>query len=97
MPKRGVNVNNCEVFRFYKIHAVGNICEPIAMIVPRKSTMFQSDLYPETLACLPAISAKEWFMGRNAQPILMSLETGKIFYELLYFEFYKNLVCANCS
>ncbi|CAD7082397.1 unnamed protein product [Hermetia illucens] len=76
MPKRGVNVNNCEVFRFYKIHAVGNICEPIAMIVPRKSTMFQSDLYPETLACLPAISAKEWFMGRNAQPILMSLETG---------------------
>lgn len=77
MPKRGVNVAQCEVFRFYKLHAAGNICEPISMIVPRKSTLFQSDLYPDTLADIPAIGAKEWFQGRNVQPMLRSMKTGE--------------------
>ncbi|XP_049298028.1 coronin-2B-like isoform X9 [Anopheles funestus] len=77
MPKRGLNVHQCEVFRFYKLHAAGNICEPISMIVPRKSTLFQSDLYPDTLANVPAIGAKEWFQGRNVSPVLMSMKTGE--------------------
>ncbi|XP_058466747.1 coronin-1C-like isoform X3 [Malaya genurostris] len=77
MPKRGVNVSQCEVFRFYKLHATGNICEPISMIVPRKSTLFQTDLYPDTLANIPAIGSKEWFQGRNVQPILRSMKTGE--------------------
>ncbi|XP_052895224.1 coronin-1C-like isoform X2 [Anopheles moucheti] len=77
MPKRGLNVHQCEVFRFYKLHAAGNICEPISMIVPRKSTLFQSDLYPDTLANVPAIGAKEWFQGRNISPVLMSMKTGE--------------------
>lgn len=41
MPKRGLNTKICEIFRFYKLHAAGSVCEPIAMIVPRRSTMFQ--------------------------------------------------------
>ncbi|XP_031631140.1 coronin-2B-like isoform X2 [Contarinia nasturtii] len=73
MPKRGLNTQICEIFRFYKLHAAGSICEPIAMIVPRRSTMFQNDLYPDTAANVPAISAKEWFKGRNVQPIMMSM------------------------
>ncbi|XP_058055679.1 coronin-2B-like isoform X2 [Anopheles bellator] len=77
MPKRGVNVHQCEVFRFYKLHAAGNVCEPISMIVPRKSTLFQSDLYPDTVANVPAIGAKEWFQGRNVSPIMMSMKTGE--------------------
>ncbi|XP_063707661.1 coronin-1C-like isoform X3 [Culicoides brevitarsis] len=77
LPKRGVNVAQCEVFRFYKLHATGNICEPISMIVPRKSTLFQADLYPDTLAPEAALTAKEWFhTKRNAQPTLMSMHTG---------------------
>ncbi|XP_055528253.1 coronin-1C-like isoform X4 [Wyeomyia smithii] len=83
MPKRGVNVTQCEVFRFYKLHATGNICEPISMIVPRKSTLFQSDLYPDTLANIPAIAAKEWFQGRNVQPILRSMKTGESIVEVV--------------
>lgn len=77
MPKRGVNVNQCEVFRFYKLHATGNICEPVSMIVPRKSTLFQSDLYPDTASMTPATTSKEWMVGRNVQPILMSMQTGE--------------------
>uniref|UniRef100_A0AAG5DAI4 Coronin n=1 Tax=Anopheles atroparvus TaxID=41427 RepID=A0AAG5DAI4_ANOAO len=82
MPKRGVNVGQCEVFRFYKLHAAGNVCEPIAMIVPRKSTLFQSDLYPDTVANVPAIGAKEWFQGRNVPPIMMSMKTGESIHEV---------------
>ncbi|XP_055322253.1 coronin-2B-like isoform X1 [Sitodiplosis mosellana] len=73
MPKRGLNTQICEIFRFYKLHAAGSICEPIAMIVPRRSTMFQNDLYPDTAANIPAILAKDWFKGRNMQPIMMSM------------------------
>lgn len=32
MPKRGLNVPACEIFRFYKLHATGNVVEPISFI-----------------------------------------------------------------
>lgn len=35
------------------------------------------DLYPDTAANVPAITAKEWFQGLNAQPIMMSMQTGQ--------------------
>lgn len=31
------------------------------------------DLYPDTASNIPAVSAKEWFQGRNVSPKLMSL------------------------
>lgn len=77
MPKRGCNVNQCEIFRFFKLHATRGMCEPIGMIVPRKSDQFHDDLYPDTAAPMPALSADEWISGRNANPVLMSLKTGK--------------------
>jgi coronin-2 len=78
MPKRGLNVAGCEIFRFYKLHGSGNIVEPVSFIVPRKSTLFQSDLYPDTLSTKPAMSIKEWFvLGSNVKPILMLLKTGE--------------------
>lgn len=78
MPKRGLNVAGCEIFRFYKLHGSGNIVEPVSFIVPRKSTLFQSDLYPDTLSTKPAMTIKEWFvLGSNVKPILMSLKTGE--------------------
>jgi coronin-2 len=75
MPKRGLNVSACEIFRFYKLHASGNVVEPISFIVPRKSSLFQADLYPDTLSTQPAMTVKEWFvLGSNIQPILMSMQ-----------------------
>ena len=46
MPKRGLDTSKCEIFRFYKLHAMKPLVEPIAMIVPRKSNIFQEDIYP---------------------------------------------------
>ncbi|XP_066983906.1 coronin-1A-like isoform X4 [Macrobrachium rosenbergii] len=76
MPKRGCKVSQCEIFRFYKLYATKSICEPISMIVPRKSDQFQPDLYPDTASPTPALTAEEWFAGTNKGPVLMSMKTG---------------------
>ncbi|XP_072037635.1 coronin-1C-like isoform X2 [Amphiura filiformis] len=77
MPKRALNVNNCEVARIYKIIQKGT-CEPIAMIVPRKSDLFQEDIYPDTQGDEPSLSASEWVEGKNKDPILISLKDGYV-------------------
>lgn len=76
MPKRGCDVTQCEIFRFYKLHATRGICEPISMIVPRKSDQFQDDLYPDTAAPVPAVMSSDWVNGINRPPVLMSMKTG---------------------
>ncbi|KAK3538733.1 hypothetical protein QTP86_014326 [Hemibagrus guttatus] len=76
MPKRGLDVNKCEIARFYKLHE--RKCEPIIMTVPRKSDLFQDDLYPDTAGPDCAIEAEDWFEGKNGEPILISLKDGYI-------------------
>lgn len=43
-----------------------------------QSDQFQDDLYPDTVAPVPALSAREWFSGINKSPVLMSMKTGKV-------------------
>ncbi|XP_070625829.1 coronin-1C isoform X1 [Bos indicus] len=76
MPKRGLDVNKCEIARFFKLHE--RKCEPIIMTVPRKSDLFQDDLYPDTAGPEAALEAEEWFEGKNADPLLISLKDGYI-------------------
>ncbi|KAJ8005664.1 hypothetical protein DPEC_G00120280 [Dallia pectoralis] len=76
MPKRGLDVNKCEIARFYKLHE--RKCEPIIMTVPRKSDLFQDDLYPDTSGPDCAIEAEDWFEGKNGEPILISLKNGYV-------------------
>lgn len=44
------------------------------MTVPRRSELFQEDLYPDTLSDEAANTAEEWFEGGDAEPILVSLK-----------------------
>uniref|UniRef100_A0A6I8RJB6 Coronin n=1 Tax=Xenopus tropicalis TaxID=8364 RepID=A0A6I8RJB6_XENTR len=76
MPKRGLDVNKCEIARFYKLHE--RKCEPIIMTVPRKSDLFQDDLYPDTAGPEAPIEAEDWFDGKNADPVLISLKQGYV-------------------
>ncbi|XP_053327442.1 coronin-1A [Spea bombifrons] len=76
MPKRGLEVNKCEIARFYKLHE--RKCEPIIMTVPRKSDLFQEDLYPDTVGPDPALTAEEWLEGKDAGPLLISLRDGYV-------------------
>ncbi|XP_019505974.1 PREDICTED: coronin-6 isoform X4 [Hipposideros armiger] len=76
MPKRGLDVSKCEIARFYKLHE--RKCEPIIMTVPRKSDLFQDDLYPDTPGPEPALEADEWLSGQDADPVLISLRDGYV-------------------
>lgn len=72
MTKRGLNVSMCEINKFYKLHNSG-LCEVISMTVPRKSELFQDDIYPDTSAQEAAITAEEWYSGRDVDPVQMSM------------------------
>uniref|UniRef100_A0A8C1G471 Coronin n=1 Tax=Cyprinus carpio TaxID=7962 RepID=A0A8C1G471_CYPCA len=74
LSKRGVDVNKCEIARFYKLHE--RKVEPISMTVPRKSDLFQGDLYPDTVGLEPALQAEDWIAGQDAPPTLVSLSGG---------------------
>ncbi|KAA0720285.1 Coronin-1C Coronin-3 [Triplophysa tibetana] len=76
MPKRGVDVTKCEIARLYKLHE--RKCEPIMMTVPRKSDLFQDDLYPDTAGPEPALEPEEWLEGRDADPLLVSMREGYV-------------------
>ncbi|CAF4661918.1 unnamed protein product, partial [Rotaria magnacalcarata] len=55
---------------FYKLLNNG-LCEVISFTVPRKSELFQDDLYPDTAAEEHAITADEWINGKDANPKLV--------------------------
>lgn len=77
MPKRGCDVSTCEVARFYRLNNSG-LCQVISMTVPRKSELFQEDLYPDTLSDEASVSAEDWISGADADPQLVSLKGGYV-------------------
>ena len=77
MPKRGCDIKNCEIGRFFKLHSKG-LCEVISFTVPRKSDLFQEDIYPDTASSIPALTADEWISGVDREPVLISLKNGAL-------------------
>ncbi|XP_022085077.1 coronin-2B-like isoform X2 [Acanthaster planci] len=74
MPKRGLDRKQCELVRFYKLHVSKGVCEPVSMIVPRKSEAFQEDIYPPTPSNEPALTAQSWIAGMDSPPKMVRLE-----------------------
>ena len=58
--------------RFYRLTNNG-FCQVIPFVVPRKSELFQEDLYPDTLGDVPAVTADEWWLGTNADPVMVPM------------------------
>lgn len=72
-PKRFVNLKENEILRAYKL-LNDNSIEPLSFIVPRRSEMFQDDIYPDAPSDKPALTADEFFSGKTVNgPILCSL------------------------
>ena len=71
VPKRGLNVMACETARLLKLTT--NSVEPLSFFVPRRSELFQEDLYPDTASGEPAHTADQWLDGSSRPPKLMSL------------------------
>lgn len=49
--------------------------EPISFTVPRRSEVFQSDIYPPAVGTKPGLSAAEWLSGKSALPAKIDLES----------------------
>ncbi|KAL0868078.1 hypothetical protein ABMA27_008717 [Loxostege sticticalis] len=77
MPKRGCDVATCEIAKFYRLNNSG-LCQVVSMTVPRKSELFQEDLYPDTLSDEASLTADEWLAGEDAEPATMSLKGGYV-------------------
>lgn len=63
VPKRGLDTSKCEVARALRL--LRDKIQPVAFCVPRKSDMFQADIFPDTYAGESTISAADWLSGKN--------------------------------
>jgi hypothetical protein len=74
LPKRAVNVSECEIVRLLKLGV--KICEPISFQVPRKSEIFQDDLFPDCFSGEYSLTASEWLGGKSAEQKTRSMAPG---------------------
>jgi hypothetical protein len=74
LPKRSVNISDCEIVKMLKVGT--KLLEPISFQVPRKSDVFQDDIFPDCFAGEPALTSDEWLSGKDAEPKTMSLAPG---------------------
>jgi len=73
-PKRACDVNANEIMRIYKV--TGTQAQPLQFTVPRKSELFQDDIFPPCRSDEPALTGHAWLGGENAKPKTKSLEGG---------------------
>jgi len=62
LPKKAMNVKACEIARALRLiggSGTDNVV-PVQFQVPRKSDLFQKDLYPDTNASIADLSSDEW-------------------------------------
>jgi len=74
LPRRSCDVSVNEIIRIYKV--TKNKVVPLQFQVPRKSDLFQDDLFPDCRGDEPALTKEAWFGGENATPKLKSLAGG---------------------
>ena len=67
LSKRGVNTHENEVMRAFKT-VNDSYIEPISFIVPRRAEVFQDDIFPPVVGIKAAMSAGEWFNGKEGLP-----------------------------
>jgi coronin-1B/1C/6 len=72
VPKRGLDVMQCETARILKVTNNDGI-HPLSWTVPRKSDAFQDDIFPDCSSSTPAHSSDEWLAGSSKLPKTMSL------------------------
>jgi len=74
VPKRAVNVSECEIVKLLKLGT--KTMEPVSFQVPRKSEIFQDDIFPETFSGEYTLTADEWLAKKNGEPKKTSLAPG---------------------
>jgi len=74
LPKRSCDTTKCEIAICLRLMKEAIV--PISFQVPRKSDLFQKDLFPDAYAGVPSMEAKEYLGGENKEPKLKSMKPG---------------------
>lgn len=74
LPKRCVDVQKNEIMKALKLSE--NYVEFISFVAPRKSDIFQEDLYPECIGEEASLTAIEWIEGKSGQPKRRTMKPG---------------------
>jgi coronin-1B/1C/6 len=74
VPKALCDVKSCEVAVCLRV--MKDWISPVSFKVPRKSEMFQGDIFPDTYAGRPVMTADEWAAGTNKSPLKKSMRPG---------------------
>lgn len=74
LNKRACDTSKTEIERCLRL--CRGWVEPVSFQVPRKSDNFQSDLYPDTYAGVPSLTADEWMNGTDKEPVVSSMKPG---------------------
>lgn len=75
VPTRALDTTRCEVARFLKLQK--DKVEPLSFICPRKSDLFQADLYPDAYAGKPSIKSKDFFSGKKGTVNRVTMDPSK--------------------
>jgi len=75
VPKRALDTTKCEIALCLRLMKESVV--PISFQVPRKSDLFQKDLFPDAYAGVPALEAKDWLGGENKPPVLRPMKPGE--------------------
>jgi len=74
LPKRACDTTKCEIAHCLRL--MKDSIVPISFQVPRKSDLFQKDLFPDAYAGVPSLEAKEYLGGDNKAQKLKSMKPG---------------------
>jgi len=74
LPKRACDTTKCEIASCLRLMKEAIV--PISFQVPRKSDLFQKDLFPDAYAGVPSLEAKQYLAGENADPKVKSMKPG---------------------
>jgi len=74
LPKRVCDASACEIAICLRL--MKDYIEPVSFVVPRKSDVFQEDIFPDTYAGVPSLSADEWIAGKDADAKRVSMRPG---------------------
>jgi coronin-1B/1C/6 len=71
-PKTAVDYMGCEVALCFRV--LRDVVEPVHFVVPRKSELFQTDLFPDTYAGKAALTNAAYLEGKDADPVVLPLQ-----------------------
>lgn len=75
-PKVTLNASKCEIAKALRI--TGRDVETVSFVVPRKSDVFQDDIFPDTYGGVAAMTAEEYLSGKNAEPVMVSMQDAQL-------------------